>query len=109
MITTSANHACTEGRPSEEVSTSVNSMLQIWLKASSHKYVDQKHILPSVFTCSRRQENMHLYLLSLPSSKVISLSVENSYFCAVEGVLHEKMDSSPSTLPRATSRLPMCP
>src|SRR6266568_4366098 len=30
---------------------------------------------------------------SLPSSKVISLSVENSRFCPVKGVLHEKMDS----------------
>jgi phosphoketolase len=37
MITTSANHAGTEGRSSEEVWTSVSSMLQIWLKASSNK------------------------------------------------------------------------
>jgi hypothetical protein len=56
-------------------------------RSQFNKYGDQEQILPSVFTCSQRQANMHLYISS--SSRVISLSIENSRFCSVKGVLRE--------------------
>ena len=55
--------------------------------------IKSKYFLPCLLAHNRKKT---CTFISLPSSKVISLSIENNRFCPVKGVLHEKMDSSGS-------------